>query len=95
VARKMKGMLRQAGLELLHVDYKYDPDLWTPAVAAGFFVSKIKNSVEKDGAIEKGWTTQAEVDQMVSALENEYKPDPDVLFVAAFCEVAGRKPATV
>jgi hypothetical protein len=90
----MKGMLRKAGLELLHVGYKYDPDLLKPTVGADFLISRIKNSVEKDGAIDKGWTTQAEVDQMVSALENEFKPDPDVLFVVAFCEVAGRKPAT-
>lgn len=73
-----------------YVGYRYDPNVMPAVMAADQFSKRIKESVEKDGAIEKGWTTKEEVDSMLVGLE-EFKSDPDPVFVASICEVIGRK----
>eukprot|EP00243_Klebsormidium_subtile_P012633 TRINITY_DN780_c0_g1_i1.p1 TRINITY_DN780_c0_g1~~TRINITY_DN780_c0_g1_i1.p1 ORF type:complete len:277 (+),score=57.86 TRINITY_DN780_c0_g1_i1:199-1029(+) len=88
---KLKRNIAEAGLEPLHVGYRYDSNIISPDVGADFLAKHVKESVEKEGALEKGWTTKEEADAMVSALE-EFKLDPDAVFVVSFCEVAGRKP---
>eukprot|EP00243_Klebsormidium_subtile_P007454 TRINITY_DN3304_c0_g1_i1.p1 TRINITY_DN3304_c0_g1~~TRINITY_DN3304_c0_g1_i1.p1 ORF type:complete len:347 (+),score=49.18 TRINITY_DN3304_c0_g1_i1:84-1124(+) len=90
--RKLKRMIAEAGLEVQYVGYRYDPNVMPAAMAADHFSKRIKESVEKDGAVEKGWTTKEEVDSMLSGLE-EFKSDPDPVFVASICEVLGRKRA--
>lgn len=88
--RKLKALLHQAGVYDLDVRFSFDMD--DPVAAAGFLTAKIGQSVE-EGAVEKGWTTKGEVEQMVLALENELGADPAALWAPTRCEVLGRKGA--
>lgn len=89
--RKLKRMVAEAGLEPLYSGYRYDANLISPTVGADFLAKHVKESLEKEGALEKGWTTKEEADAMLSGLE-AFKADPDAVFVVSFGEVAGRKP---
>lgn len=87
--RKLKGWFQAAGL----VDMKaggsyesYDPvDSITEYLAL-----RIEGSIKKDLAVERGWASEGEVNEMTTALR-ALPNQPGALFLQAWCEVIGRK----
>lgn len=89
VGRTLKALLNTAGFTEISATATYE--CCEPlSYITDFLATRIEESVSRDEAIERGWSTEARIAEMGAALRG-LSQEPGALFALAWCEVIGTK----